>query len=240
MKLTGLIVILLNILLMVGCFEMSEEIWFNDDGTGRFLIDISVSEGLLAIASEGEGNNSIAEFEKIEEDLKNDPDVEDVLLKEFSEGGMRHFLYEIKVKDSKKIADIHQRSIKSSKAETDFEAMFKLEDLGGDRIRFQQIFSQDATDKKDSLSTTDEFARIGEELGAAMAAAMFADKYFVVTIHAPKIENANGEINEEKNTVVWHISLAEMMAQKGFERSLDAVICTSLSLGEKIKKLFRK
>ena len=231
MKRGALVLIALIGLSVCGCFEMSEEIWFNDDGTGRLLIELKVSEGLMAMADLADSASAFADMDEVEEELKSDPNVEEVLTNEFTEAGMRHLVFDIKVKDYLKLAEVHQKSVASTESSSEFEAPFQITDLGDGKVRFKQSFAEKEVD--------DEFAESGEDMGTAMAAAMFADKYITITIHAPKVTSSNGEINEEENTTTWKIPLFEMMADEGSGYSPEADLDCSTSFGDKVKKLFK-
>jgi hypothetical protein len=222
------------IITATGCFEMSEELWLNADGTGRVLIQLKVSEGLLAMANDGDDAGTDEHLKEAENELASDPDVEDVSTKEFSEAGMRHFEFDILVKDYLKIPEIYKRISESSETNSAFGAEFKLVDLGKGKVRFRQHYTGEGSEDEDA-----EYDEAGEELGKAMAAAMFADKYITVTVHAPKIDSSNGIINEDKDTVTWKLPLVEMMTQNSYEKVLEADLNCSGSFGDRIKKIFK-
>ena len=214
-----------------GCFEMSEEYWFNADGTGKILWEVRIPEELFAMAADMDSASSDSDLKEAENELANDPNVAEVSTREFTEAGMRHLQIEILVKDYLRIPEIYNRIGESSEANQDFGDGFEIIDLGGGRVRFRQGEAEDET-AYEPADSSDQDESVGEEYGEAMAGVMFAGKYITVTVHAPRIDSSNGEINDEKNMVIWRIPLVDMMSQSSRGKTLEADLNCSKSFGD--------
>ena len=59
----------------------------------------------------------------------------------------------------------------------------------------------------------------------------------MVTVHAPKIEETNGELSEDGASVTWRLPLAQLIAQDDYQKSLEAIVRTSLTIGEKLRNV---
>jgi len=91
-------------ILLSGCFELVEEIWINPDNSGRLKLDIAVSEKVIALGKLEEGKDLSTGFEESKKRIENNPDIARLAYQEYSDAGMRHFIFDMAVNDFHKLA----------------------------------------------------------------------------------------------------------------------------------------
>ncbi len=220
--------------LVSGCMEMSEEIWINKDASGRLVIKTFVSESLMAFSSDTDGDGPKAELLRIKEELQTDPEIAGVEFYENSEEGMREIVLDIALNRYQYISEVYTSYLSSNDGETD-RGSVEFEEIDGGRIRIARLFPDpDESEDVEGEVESSEFA----EAGMAMMANMVADKYFTVTLHAPKVEDATGEISPDGTSATWRISFAQLLTEKGFNREIEATVKAKKSLLDKVKGFF--
>ena len=191
--------------LLTGCFDIDEEFWFNSDGSVRMKLDFGMSEEFFAMAGEGEVQEN--PFEDLQTETTEHPKVTVLDTSEYSEEGMRHMVVDVKFDDYTVFQDL---------AEND-SMDIQVRELENGNVEFIQILD---------LSTGDTGMDTGEfdEMGEALAATMFADMYYTVTVHAKDVVSSNGQVNNANDTVTWNVSMTELL---GGSRELRAEVKTS-------------
>jgi hypothetical protein len=219
----GLLLFILSIG-CAGCLELTQEVWVNEDGSGRMRLDIALPQGLMEMATEADGANPLAEnmeeYEKLKADPGQIPNLRSVDQSEYVEGEFHHFVIEIEVDDvtalPETMAQLQKRtSLDEEQAEKADELAsqheMRLERIGHDRMVFVQTLVDDSGAADASAPDMEEM----DAAGKAFLASMFAGKHFTVRLHAPKVTSTNGTVDEGARTTEWKIPLTELMAQEG-------------------------
>lgn len=231
----------LCVTLLTGCFEFSEEVWINDDLTGRVKVEFGVSEALIALGREME-QDPLAElrasYEETKQKLEGHPNVESVTVEEYSEGGLHRMALDVRVRDIREIDDeftsrLTGRSLLGDAAGDSMKPPswnLRFRPVSRRRVEFIQEIIVNA-DKATNpgmprVPNPDEepFNQFGEAMGRAMLASMFGDRYITVTLHAPHIQNTDGRLNEDQTTVEWKIPLLDLVSDELIHRELRAEI----------------
>jgi len=238
----GLAVVLAASLLFTGCFEILEEIWVNNDGTGRIKIDIGVSEAMMSMGN-GEGDDSTfssldADFQKTKEEVEKNPKIKRIDFKQYTDGGMKHFVFDVEVNDLSALNDF-QRIVYAGKdsSEEGAEKGMPLENSDltiekkDGKIVFVRTIGEKTADQEvgqmaeSDTSGQDSSGKAVEEMGNAMAGAMFGNYNYTVRLHADNISTANGKIDDQKKMVEWKIPFGQLVTGK--HKELRAEIVTT-------------
>ncbi len=212
-----------------GCIEYLEEIWINDDGSGKLKIDLGVAESFVSLGKNFGMQDSMQDmtkqYLKRKEELEQNPNVKKADFKEFTENGLHHFVFEIEVKDIFKVGELTKKLEMSQldsqgQQDTSGKSEIKIEKLPNGNIQFVQIFKGE---RKESTQTNDSSIVANDSVSQAMATAMFGDKGVTIRIHAPQIISSNGKLDEQMKSVEWKIGLAEL-AKGSFSKELKAEI----------------
>lgn len=203
---------------------MHEDVWINDDGSFRLKMDAALSEYIHQMAKDNQDyeKSKKSALSKIQ-DAKNSRGVKRCDVIDYSENGMHHIGMDIEILSLNGLMDF----LKAQSTTVDdpmggfSNFNLKFTKLGNGNIRFSQMFGSLSGKKSvEKLNSRDNpWAKIGESLGAAI----LADHYITVRLHAPKIVSANGKIDESKKTVESKISLAEC-AKENFSMEFESEI----------------
>lgn len=200
-------------LVLGGCIEITQEVWINGDGSGRMTMDLGLSEQLLSMAGSG-GEDPLAKFreqaKKTKAELQKDPNVSSVAITERKEGGDQHFVYDVQVKDVTRLRDVESRLSSSGPLGEDGKVRdkgeFKIEKQPNGRLLFLMRLQ---TPKQDGKG-----GKQADALARGMAAAMFGNRAVTIRLHAPKIADTNGTLDDQKTTVEWRIPLVDLISEK--------------------------
>lgn len=227
-KIIKSLTVLTLVLLLTGCFEMSEEIWVNPDASSRVKIDLSLSEktmgfsemAIAASQQEKSSNPPLLDLEKIKSELLESPSVKKVDTQEYSEAGMRHFIVDVQLRNFRQIQKLSEKMLAASETNNNQEWLFAIEDIRNGTTRFQQGFFE-----KDPNSETklEDNSNKKNAISKALLAWMFSDKYITVILHAPQIKSTNGLISTDRRTVTWKIPLHELGTPKNLEANLKGI-----------------
>ncbi len=188
------------LLLLTGCFQVTEEYWVNADGSGKMHFEIGVSEALLSM---GESNpidgSQIFSDEGL--DAQN-PYLKNIKTSENSNNGMHYYVIDADITDFSRVFE------NSSSQNSGFQA--RVEKLSNGNYLFKRTMDlatlnagQDA-----SLGLSD-----GTDM-SNMVAAMFSDKYWIVRLHTDNVVNTNGTLDKENKLVEWKVPFSQVIGGK--------------------------
>jgi hypothetical protein len=194
-----------------GCLELTQEVWVNGDGSGRMRLDISLPQGLMAMAAEAEGGNPFSEDQAVYDQLKANPEqipnLRSVDHSEYVEGEFHHFVIELEVDDvtllPETMQELQARTSVAKEGSEEAEDIasptdMRLERLGGDRMLFVQKLVDE--NMVSSTGSAEPGMEEMEEASKAFLASMFAGKFYTVRVHAPRISSANGTVDDASQT----------------------------------------
>ncbi|MBX5484504.1 MAG: hypothetical protein IRZ16_22000 [Myxococcaceae bacterium] len=230
LRFVQLVGVVLAVTTLSGCFDLLEEIWIAPDGSARMTLDVALAMPLLRLAGQDPFTKMQEDAKRTKAALEQDPAVKRFDFRTFEEGDVRHLVYELEVTDATKLAEIQHRveADAADAARKADELRFAFERVGGGRLVFtQQIGRGAVTPGSDGGSTPSGGAGEGDvadNLGRAMAQAMLAGHAMTVRLHAPRIGQTNGTLNEKQDTVEWRIPVADVMAGSAKVQELRAEI----------------
>ena len=192
------------VLLFTGCLEISEEIWFNNDGSGRIRYDFLIAEKFLGSSTPGK---SQAFVRGLKRRLEKRPEVRKFSVREYKDTGLHHYLVDIDVRHAGDIGAILNELSGEQSALVGDTASFEEVTLGSSgegRFSFRQPF--------------------GRALNTSLASTMFAGRFLTVTIHAPKFLSTNGTLDSLSGRAEWKIPLGDTAAVRTSPNEIRAEI----------------
>jgi hypothetical protein len=225
-----LIITLFTILLLSGCYDFTEELWINADGSGRMKFTIGLAENLAAMI---EGRKRSADFcDKAIKDknkLENNVLITSVAITKSNEAGMNYCTIDIAVIDFRNFGEVRNNVIEGNY--NNYEFPFVIEQLGEGRIRVSQDFGNLGRDGPEQS----EIEKVGQEMAMVMMTPMLAGKYITVTVHAPLIETSNGEISTDNKTTIWKKPLVDLIRNPEQSHKFEMVMVKDVGLIDRIK-----
>jgi len=227
-------------LLVTGCIDVKQDIWINEDGSGKLVFDVGLSKQFKAMMDLEKGFGGLGELEGFEEDGDKEKDAEpegldsvpfsqapeDVIkelkeskyvtgaeFKEASEGKYERTIYTIELSDITKINEVMKSSSLGA----------GIENLGGEEGLSE---NNDFSLKKTDSGTFELSAKLEgnkEEaaddpteaaFAATMMKEMFGDAGMTIRVHAPAVSH-NGK--EDEGAIVWTMLLADLASGKSLE-----------------------
>jgi hypothetical protein len=224
-----LLLALVPLLTLTGCFDVLEELWLHPDGSAKLVVDLAVPKSLTGLSQLAGGKDLHAHVREqqatAEAEVRKDPNVTELVLRDFEKDGQVHFVYELSVKDATKLPELYKRIFQQASSGEQASAGdwdFRLEREGGNYVYVRRFVPAGAgLGNKDSKDPAEQVAR---EIGKGLARALLGDHHFTVIVHGPGIVESNGTVNEKKDTVQWKLSLAELMDSPAEGRELRAVV----------------
>jgi hypothetical protein len=231
----------LALLSLTGCFDLLEEIWFLPDGSARVVFDVGLPKPLLD-AARLKGEDPLEQFRReakaTEEELKKDPDVKSFAFRDHEEGGQHHLVYDLTVSDPTRLNELHQRALErmnsSGNQEKKAGLNFRIEKQG---FTGRYVFVQQLGEPKEGApgAEAQQQPQAGLDsamkgLGKQLAQTMLGNHHFIVRVHGPSIEETNGTLNEQKDTVEWKHSLVDLAEPSGEGKEMRAVVQAGLPL----------
>jgi len=203
------------VFLFAGCFEISEEIWFNSDGSGRLRYDFGVAQALIDAATPGRAETYFREFRTR---FSEHPDVTKFASQEYKETGFHHYVFDIEFRDTRVLAELlnslmHQQTAMMGDSTDARDAAIGR--VSPSRVSFEQSLERYTRRhiQGDSLRAPGDSAGIKElVLEKAMLSNVFGERFITVTIHAPRFLSANGAIDTSRGTASWKIRLVDSLA----------------------------
>lgn len=228
-------------LLVTGCIDVKQDIWINEDGSGKLVFDVGLSKQFKAMMNLEKGFGGLGELEGLEEngdkegeegaepedqesvpfsqapedvikELKKSKYVTSAEFKEASDGKYERTIYTIGLSDITKINEVMKSSSLGS----------GIEKLGGEEgLSENNDFSLTKT-----ASGTFELSAVIEgnkeeapdpteaAFAATMMKEMFGDAGMTIRVHAPAVSH-NGKENE--GAIVWTMLLADLASGKSLE-----------------------
>lgn len=235
-----LLLAVISLSLLPGCFELSQDIWIYEDLTGTVKMEFALSEALMAFGGEMQPDplaDMRAQTEDARAALEAHPNVAGVRTEEYKEGGMHRFAFFVDIRDVRLMDDefttlLNQYGMFAATpgdGESTPTWTMRFENPVGRNVRYiQQIaINPDATNqfqpkRPDTGGADEPFAELGEAMGRAMMSSMFGDKYITLRLHAPHIVSADGVINGDATSVTWQIPIADLMSDEPLKRELHA------------------
>ena len=226
-------------LLITGCIDVKQDIWINEDGSGKLVFDVGLSKQFKAMMDLEKGFGGLGELEGLEEDGDKEKDAEpegldsvpfsqapeDVIkelkeskyvtgaeFKEASEGKYERTIYTIELSDITKINEVMKSSSLGA----------GIENLGGEEgLSENNDFSLKKTDSgtfelsaKLEGNKEEEADPTEAAFAATMMKEMFGDAGMTIRVHAPAVSH-NGK--EDEGAIVWTMLLADLASGKSLE-----------------------
>ena len=234
MKKSGIVFALVTTLLLSGCYELTEELWINPDGSGRMKFTIGLAENLVAMMETGGKSadfceNAIRDKNKLE---KNDL-ISSVSISKNIEAGMSFCTLDIGVKDFRQFRVVRDTAIEGDYDKYEFP--FMIEDLGEGRVRISQDFSSLGRDDPEQS----DIEKIGQQMAMAMMSPMLTGRYITVIVHAPKVESSNGDISTDGKTTIWKKPLIDLFRNPDQAHRFEMVLLKKVGLIDRIKSWWR-
>lgn len=231
--------LLAGCLLLSGCFSIEQEVFLNTDGSGEFVLHVSLPdfpEELAALSPAGEpGKNPVMEIEEMTKSLTASlPPT--VVLKQAKHVKQNGFQGIYMVFQFKKLSDMNavltnfgKEGLKKNDLKTKPDWSVALEKQGTQSV-FTTRFMMDLSDaakpgdtpakpaappKGKKPQTEDQFGAEFEKLGEQMAGMLMGVIKFRFVLHAPSnITENNADIVLNGNTAVWNCSPAAFASTK--------------------------
>ncbi len=215
--------VLIASITLAGCFEVTEEVWINPDGTGRLKIDMGISEALLSESDDGRKSGQrnpfedmSKDFDKAKEEIEKNPTIKKFDFQQYSGAGMKHFVFDIEVKEVSTLNDLQKAIYTGKKDSTETaetgdlplqQSELRIEKMAAGNTLFVRTLGRPEEEKKDS-------AEFGEP-GMSLVRSMFGNSFYTVRLHGSRIISSNGKIDDEKETAEWKVSIADLMGHSG-------------------------
>lgn len=208
---TRFALLLLLALSLPGCFDITEDVWVEQEGTARLRVDFGLGEALTALGASPE---AFADLRQRWQDLARElaEDREKVVRAVFEEnkvGERLHFVIDVRVTRDEYLDDVAARIAASGRAVAEksksarppaVDAALRLEPQG----TWSALFVC-------ALRDPDRGEGAGEDFGRQLLKVLWGDRAFTLRVHAPVIESAEGTIDEARETVEWQYPMLDVM-----------------------------
>jgi len=205
------VISLLMILTLTGCFEVSQEIWHNPDGSGRVILEIIFSEDMLSfmgVEGDVEENREeiLREFEFSPEEISaDDPNVRNAVVNSYydPEGENFHIIMDVELLDLRKGLPVDEGDDMSG-----FE--FTITDNNDGTYRFSQI-----TDASSEMGDTGL-----DQASLQMFEAFMAGDMYTLKLNVAEFVDADPRAvyDKDNKVVVWEIPMLDLLtASEPFE-----------------------
>jgi len=234
MKTGSRIGLLAVIMLLTGCFDLTEEFWINEDGSGRIKYTLGLSEAIANMASQQSGSSDIcADLESREEELREKEWITSVSISKRNESAMLYCIIDIGVKDFRRLSDIGDGSVGGDSK--DYKNPFIIEDLENGHVSLKQDFSSLRNENSKTAGENEAM----DQMMQAMFGPLMAGRYVTVIAHASIIESSNGEIDQSGKSVTWRKPVFDMFTGTADEYRFEMVFDPNTSVLSKIKNWFK-
>ena len=187
------------LLLLYGCFQLTEEYWVNEDGTGKLHFEIGMSQAVLDMAKENDASVDTSQIFSDESFGASNPYLKNVTKSEKSDDSMHYYLIDADVTDF------------SNAFKDDTQSCFKVqvEKLANGNYSFKRIMDLSALTASQGYSLQD----IDADMTGLMAA-MFGDKYWIVRLHSENVVSTNGTWDKDKKLIEWKMPFSDLFSGK--------------------------
>ncbi len=201
-------ILLVASLVLAGCMNMQQELWFNPDGSGKFSMDIGMSESLVNMA-EVSGGTGIPTEQDFKQQIvgSNQDDLKNVEAKTYTKDGFVHYTVSADVSDMGKF-------FASSQNNSQGFAM-TLEKLANGNSSFKQSINMNS-----ALGSGSGLDTSAADMASMMGAAM-EGQYWTLRVHVPNMVNTNGTWNKSGGYVEWKVPMKDLFSNKGYEMTLE-------------------
>jgi hypothetical protein len=183
------LLLLLGVISLTGCFNITHEVWLYGDGSGQVRIDLALSEVLVSEPDQQVFGSGIEEG--LQGGAGSYANITNVSARSYAEDGFRH--EEI----TYALVDITEPPIPPGA------------DVPGNLFRF-------TVDRPDGGNARFSYTLLGAEEagpveGRSDFATALANSYYTFRLHTPdsRIVDTNGELSADGRTVTWQVPLAE-------------------------------
>jgi len=219
MKNFNLILVLFASLLLSACYDISEELWINSDGSGRMKFTIGLAENLAALMqNSGESADFCDKAIRDETKLEKNVLISAITISKTNEAGMNYCTIDLDVKDFRNFAEVRNNVIEGSY--DNYEFPFAIEELGEGRVGISQDFSNLGRDGPGQS----KLEKAGQEMAMAMMMQLLSGKYITVMVHAPEIETSNGEVSADNKTTIWRKPLIDLVRNADESHRFEMVL----------------
>jgi hypothetical protein len=214
---------LIAVVSLSGCFDFTQEIWVNQDGSGRLQYGIKLHKGLSAFSREFNlKKDPCVLFFRDREDIEKKPGVVSAKISNKTEKELTHCIMDIVVDDFSRLNELQDevlRDNKTTRQKDDFNTRFNLHNKENGLASFTQTLGSkdNATD-----SNEDEFDREAHKFANMMFLSVLQGSFWSVKLNAPEITSANGKISEDKTSVVWNIQMSDILIKQDMQLELQA------------------
>ena len=209
-KILLVFILSMSSLLLTACFDVEQEYWINDDGSGKFRMDLGVSESLLAM---DDYEDDIFSIDEMEEAQSSNPYITNFVTREYSEEGYRHYSITADISDMQTFfGELQDLSDIMGGA----GILITLEETSNGNWLFHQTLNM-----SDAALGDDTLDGSLDDLSRGMLAGILGDSYWNVKLHVDNIVNTNGKWDEETNTVEWNISMAEIFTGDNIDMTAE-------------------
>jgi hypothetical protein len=227
----GLGIGVLLLVLMTGCISMEQEVFLNADGSGEFVIHISLPDmpdELKNKAQDASGaKDPVAEIEKMKQELTTSlpPTVKMKEMKVVRQNGVQGFYVIFQFKTLKDMTDVLAKLGKESFKDTDIKNQadwsVELKKLGSKWNYTSSFYVNLDEDKKpaekaDEKKAEDQQAdKLSDDLSKQLLPLLMGTVRLRFVLHtATPIIESNADLVMHENTAVWNCSFAAFVKEK--------------------------
>jgi len=205
-----LLLLILPFLLVLSCIEYEEEMWVNNDGSGKIKMKISMPKFLSEYETEGEGISSF-DGENVKKKFEEIDGLTLIDSKSYEEDEKNVIEMVVKFDSFEILAKANEEEDNKL-----FIGDIKMEKDGDGRIVFKRTVSMEDSSKSEADKESEK-----------LMAAMFGQYKFSYIVHFPnKVIEANtsdDNIDQKLNTVKWTFPLTSIIsAPQEMVATLDA------------------
>jgi hypothetical protein len=203
--------------LLTGCFDMAQDLWINQDGSGRMRYQLGISEQLAAMSGE---SDVCAGFYQDKTTLEHYPGVQTVAYDSKHEGGVQYCIVDITVKHFSDLVQLQTHVMKDSmpaRHQAEFQTSMELIDKDDGTGQFRLFVENSARH-----ANQDELQKHADHFANVLMAQVMSGRYWNVTLHAQEILSSNGDVVEKGKVVQWRIPLYDLMTDMNYARDMQA------------------
>ena len=186
MKYLNVLILLAIFSILVGCFDLNQQLVINDDDTAKYKMDLLMATNIAKMAGSGDdfcSNLKISVGDKLTTNTEKKESGGNVICSVIVEGPLEEFQTLSIVQEDRGSIKIDKLNPKLYRISSDFSSLKKSDD-----------------------------AKDNNSLAEGMLATMFINRAIRWDITAPKIVNSNGNINLTNKSVHWELPLATVFS----------------------------